>query len=312
MLSLVIPCYNEEKVVEEFYKQTIIEIRKLKVDYEFIFINDGSSDNTNSKLELLKEVDSKIRIITFSRNFGKEAAIFAGLKESKGEYVVLIDADLQHPPHLLPLMYQKITEEGFDSAATFRKSRNGEPRIRSYFSKKFYRIFNRLIDVDIKDGAQDYRMMTREMTNNLICLGEYHRFTKGLMAWIGFNTFYIGCENTERHDGETSWKFWGLVKYALDGIVAFTTKPLKISAFAGMIITSFAFIYMLKIIYNKIFIGGVIDGYSSLMVAVLFLAGIQLVSIGIVGEYIARIYEQIKGRPIYIKKENNEKNYKKN
>lgn len=303
LLSVITPCYNEEQTVELFYEELIKYLPSIDLDYEILFVDDGSKDKTLEKCKKLKEKDSKIKVVSFSRNFGKEAAMYAGLSEAKGDYVVLMDTDLQDPPYLLPDMVKAITEEGYDSAATYRVTRKGEPPIRSFFARKFYKLINSLINVEIVDGARDYRIMTRQMVDSILSMKEYHRFSKGIFAWVGYKTKYIEFENVERVAGETKWSFWKLVGYAIEGIVAFTTAPLRIATIAGVIVSLIGFIYMLFIVIKAIAFGDPVAGYPSLICVITLLGGIQLLVLGIIGEYLAKTYMESKKRPVYIIKE---------
>ena len=303
LLTVITPCYNEEETVELFYEELSKYLPCIDMDYEILFVDDGSKDKTLEKCKKLKERDSRIKVISFSRNFGKEAAMYAGLSESKGDYVVLMDTDLQDPPYLLPSMVLALTEEGYDSAATYRVTRQGEPPIRSFFARKFYRLINNLIDVEIVDGARDYRIMTRQMVDAILSMQEYHRFSKGIFAWVGFKTKYIEFENVERVAGETKWSFWKLVGYAIEGIVAFTTAPLRIATIAGIIVSMFGFLYMLFIVIKALVFGDPVAGYPSLICIITLLGGMQLLFLGILGEYLAKTYMETKKRPIYIIKE---------
>lgn len=303
LLTVITPCYNEEETVELFYEELSKYLPCIDMDYEILFVDDGSKDKTLEKCKKLKERDSRIKVISFSRNFGKEAAMYAGLSESKGDYVVLMDTDLQDPPYLLPSMVLALTEEGYDSAATYRVTRQGEPPIRSFFARKFYRLINNLIDVEIVDGARDYRIMTRQMVDAILSMQEYHRFSKGIFAWVGFKTKYIEFENVERVAGETKWSFWKLVGYAIEGIVAFTTAPLRIATIAGIIVSMFGFLYMLFIVIKALAFGDPVAGYPSLICIITLLGGMQLLFLGILGEYLAKTYMETKKRPIYIVKE---------
>lgn len=303
LLTVITPCYNEEETVELFYEELSKYLPCIDMDYEILFVDDGSKDKTLEKCKKLKERDSRIKVISFSRNFGKEAAMYAGLSESKGDYVVLMDTDLQDPPYLLPSMVLALTEEGYDSAATYRVTRQGEPPIRSFFARKFYRLINNLIDVEIVDGARDYRIMTRQMVDAILSMQEYHRFSKGIFAWVGFKTKYIEFENVERVAGETKWSFWKLVGYAIEGIVAFTTAPLRIATIAGIIVSMFGFLYMLFIVIKALVFGDPVAGYPSLICIITLLGGMQLLFLGILGEYLAKTYMETKKRPIYIVKE---------
>ena len=303
LISIITPCYNEQETIHYFYEETKKYLEKIDVDYEILFVNDGSKDKTLEECLKLKEKDSKIKIINFSRNFGKEAAMLAGMKESKGDFVVIMDTDLQDPPKLLPDMYKALTEEGFDSVATYRVSRKGEPPIRSFFARMFYKLINKMVDVEIVDGARDYRMMTRQMVDAILSMQEYHRFSKGIFAWVGFNTKYIEYENVERIAGETKWSFWKLFKYAIDGIVGFTTLPLRLATIVGVLVSAFGFFYMIYISAKALIFGDPVAGFPSLIVIITLLGGIQLLILGIMGEYLARTYMESKKRPVYIVKE---------
>ncbi|MFI3283971.1 MAG: glycosyltransferase family 2 protein [Erysipelotrichaceae bacterium] len=301
-LSIIVPCYNEQGVVDLFYDEAIKHIKETKLDYELIFVNDGSKDETVNDCLALKEKDSNIIVVDFSRNFGKEAAMLAGLETSTGDLVVLMDADLQDPPYLLPTMVKAVVEEGYDSAATYRVDRKGEPPIRSFFARKFYKMINKMTEVEIVDGARDYRMMSRDMVNAIISLPEVHRFSKGIFTWVGFKTKYIEFENVERVAGETKWSFWKLCKYAIEGIVGFTTFPLRLATIFGSIISVGAFLFMLFITIKAIIFGDPVAGYPSLVVIITMIGGIQLLLMGVMGEYLSRTYMETKRRPIYIVK----------
>ena len=297
-LSIVTPCLNEEEALPFFYKELSRYISD--IDYELIIVDDGSKEDTVKAALKLKEEDPNIKILSFSRNFGKEAAILAGLRESSGDLVVLIDADLQDPPRLLKEMIKILEDEKYDSVATYRVSRKGEPPIRSFFARLFYRLINKMIDVQIVDGARDYRMMKRPMVDAILKMSEYHRFSKGIFAWVGFETYYLEFENVKRVAGETKWSFWGLFKYAIDGIVAFSSLSLRFATIAGAIVSLFGFIYMVFIALKAIFFGDPVQGYPSLIVIISLLGGIQLLILGIIGEYLARTYMEVKHRPNYI------------
>ena len=299
-LSIIVPCYNEEGVTHLFYEEAIQHVVKCNCEYEMIFVNDGSRDKTLDELKQLKQKDAHIVIVDFSRNFGKEAAMLAGLKEATGDLVVLMDADLQDPPYLLPEMIRYIVEEGYDSVATHRVDRKGEPPIRSFFARKFYRVINKMTEVEIVDGARDYRMMTRDMVDAIISMPEYHRFSKGIFTWVGFKTKYVDFENVERVAGETKWSFWKLFKYALEGIVAFTTFPLRLATIFGCLISSIAFVFMCYIMIKAVLVGDPVPGYPSLIVTISLIGGIQLLVLGVMGEYLARTYMESKHRPVYI------------
>ena len=305
-ISVVVSCYNEEKALPLFYEE-MERVRKRDfdgiVDFEYIFVNDGSKDNTLKIMKELNEKDSKVRYISFSRNFGKEAAMYAGLEASVGDYVTLMDADLQDPPALLKQMYDYIKNEGFDSVGTRRVTRKGEPPIRSFFARKFYKIINKMSDIEMVDGARDYRLMTRQVVNSIISLKEYNRYSKGLFSFVGFDTKWIEYENVERVAGETKWSFWKLFKYALEGITAFSTTPLIFSSILGLIFCFVAFIAIIFIIVKTLVYGDPTAGWPSMACIVVFVSGIQLFTIGIIGQYLSKTYLEVKHRPIYIIKE---------
>ena len=303
LLSIITPCYNEEATIHYFYEETKKYLDTMDVDYEIIFVNDGSKDKTVEECLKVKEKDNNVKILNFSRNFGKEAAMYAGLNEAKGDLVVIMDTDLQDPPKLLPEMYNILQSNEYDSVATYRVNRKGEPPIRSFFARMFYKMINKMIDVEIVDGARDYRMMKRPMVDAIISMNEYHRFSKGIFAWVGFNTKYLEYENVERVAGETKWSFWKLFKYAIDGIVGFTTLPLRLATFTGIFVSMFGFLYMLYIVVKALVFGDPVAGFPSLIVIIALLGGIQLLFLGIIGEYLAKTYMETKKRPIYIIKE---------
>lgn len=299
-LSIIVPSYNEEKSLPIFYEELSKVLNNLDYTHEVIFVNDGSKDKTLEVLNQLKSIDERITIIDFSRNFGKEAGILAGLRESSGDLIAIMDADLQDPPYLLPKMIDEVIQNGFDSVATYRIDRKGEPPIRSYFARKFYQLINRVSEVEIVDGARDYRLMTRTMVDAILSLSEYHRFSKGIFAWVGFKTKYLAFENVERIAGETKWNFWKLFKYAIEGIVAFTTVPLRISMMFGILVSIMTFVYMVYVVVKALLFGDPVAGYPSMMTIILFLGGIQLLSIGVLGEYLSKTYMEVKHRPNYI------------
>ncbi len=303
LLSIVVPCFNEDESVEIFLE----EIQKTLKDYNFevIYVNDGSSDNTLKYIKELASKNSNVKYISFSRNFGKESAIFAGLKYASGDYICLMDADLQHPPKLIPEMLEAVLDEGYDVAAARRVSRKGEPKIKSFFSHRFYKVFNRISDIDMVEGATDYRIMTRQVVDSVLNLPEYNRFSKGLFQWVGFDTKWIEYENIERIAGESTWSFWGLIKYSIEGLVAFTTLPLSVSTFLGMVFSVIAFIYMLFIIIRYLIYSEAVPGYPTLICSLLLLGGIQLLSIGVLGKYLEKTYFEAKNRPIFIVQESN-------
>lgn len=306
LLSVVVPSYNEQEALPYFYKEICCvskEFEKKDVQMEFIFVDDGSKDDTLNVIKNYAENDARVHFVSFSRNFGKEAAIYAGLEASKGDYVVLMDADLQDPPSMLMEMYDAIAEEGYDSVATRRVTRKGEPVIRSFFARMFYKLMNKMSDVDLVDGARDYRLMTRVMVDAILSMPEYNRFTKGIFGWIGFNTKWIEYENQQRVAGETKWSFWKLFKYSLEGIIGFSTVPLMIASWLGVImciVSAFAIVF---VIVRQLLFGGSAFGWPSLVCIIVLIGGIQLFCIGILGQYLAKTYLETKNRPIYIAKE---------
>ena len=305
-LTAIIPCYNEESALRYFYEEMERVMRSMpQVDFELLFVNDGSKDNTLEQIKALSVRDERVKYISFSRNFGKEAAIYAGLEHSDGDLTAIMDADLQDPPSLLPRMYQAIVEEGYDSVATRRVNRKGEPPIRSFFARNFYRLMNRISKTDIVDGARDYRLMNRAFVNALLEMGEYNRFSKGLFGWVGFETKWLEFENVERVAGETKWSFWKLFLYSIDGIVAFSTMPLSIAAFFGVMMCLVAAGAILFIIIRQLLYGGSAFGWPSMVCIIMFWGGIQLLCMGILGSYLAKTYLEVKKRPIYICKETN-------
>lgn len=306
VLSVIVPCFNEEKSILAFYKeflQVFKDISNLK--YELIFIDDGSRDNTLSIIKDLSLKDENIKYISFSRNFGKEAAIYAGLENSKGDYVVLMDADLQDPPSLLPQMLDIIKTGEYDIVATRRVSRKGEPVIRSFCARLFYKLMNIFTNLNLVDGARDYRLMTRIVVDSILQVTEYNRFSKGIFGWIGFETKWLEYENIERLNGETSWSFWSLFRYSIEGIIGFSTIPLSISIFFGILISVLALIFLLYIFIQTLMFGNSVQGWASTVCIILFLGGIQLFSIGILGKYLEKVYLETKNRPIYLVKDNN-------
>lgn len=303
-IEIVVPCYNEESCVRPLYEAVDAVFKGIQgYTYNILYVNDGSRDNTLSELRRLKkDVPEKVEYISFSRNFGKEAAIYAGLSNSTGDLVVLMDADLQHPPALIPLMIEGI-EEGYDCCGARRVNRKGEPPIRSAFSRLFYRVINKTTSMKLVQGGSDYRMMTRQMVDAMMRMKERERFTKGIMSWVGFDTKWIEYENVERLAGESKWSFIGLAHYAVNGFVAFATAPLRAVIYFGSIITVVSIIYAVITLISALTSGAPRTGYSTILILLLFLSGVIITLIGVVGEYIARIYNELKARPIYIEKE---------
>ena len=303
-ISIIVSCYNEEASLPIFYEEINKVSNKMEnVDFEFMFVNDGSKDSTLNVIKDLYKKDKRVRYISFSRNFGKEAAMYAGLENVTGDYVTLMDADLQDPPALLPEMFKIIKEEGYDSVGTRRVTRKGEPPIRSFFARMFYKIINRMSKIEMVDGARDYRLMTRKVVDSINSLKEYNRYSKGLFSFVGFETKWLEYENVERVAGETKWSFWKLFKYAIEGIVAFSTVPLSLSAVLGIIICLIAFIAIVVIVIKTLIFGDPVGGWPSMVCILLFVSGIQLFCMGIIGQYLAKTYLETKKRPIYIVKE---------
>ncbi len=309
LISIIVPCYNEETSLPHFYeeiaKQSSLMQDKYGVTFEYIFVDDGSKDNTIGVLKEYAKKDERVKYISFSRNFGKEAAMFAGLQHSRGDMSAIMDADLQDPPYMLSAMYESIVQDGYDCVATRRTNRKGEPKVRSFFARRFYKLINKISKADIADGARDYRLMTRQVIDSILELGEYNRFSKGIFGWVGFNTKWLEFENTERIAGETKWSFWGLFLYSLDGIVAFSTAPLAIASIIGLIFCVIAFIMIGVIIAKTLIWGDPVAGYPSLICVILLIAGVQTFCMGILGQYLAKTYLEAKKRPIYIIKEKN-------
>lgn len=310
-ISLLIPCYNEEESVPLFYKEVTRVLSELKYEYELLFINDGSTDKTLEILKQLGERDMRVKYISFSRNFGKEAAMFAGFCNADGDYVAVMDADMQDPPSLIPEMLKYLESGEYDSVATRRVSRKGEPRIRSWFARKFYKIINRISDSDIVDGARDFRMMKKEMVDAIIAMSENNRFSKGIFGWIGFRTYWLPYKNVERVAGETKWNFWKLLKYAIDGIINFSEVPLSIASWFGFIMAFIDFIFMIFIIVRKLCFGDPVSGWASTVCIIIFIGAIQLFCMGVMGQYIAKTYTEVKNRPHYIISESNKEDIKK-
>lgn len=303
-ISIVVPCYNEQEALPYFY-EAINDVAKQMndVDFEFLFINDGSKDQTLAVIKKLYKQDKRIRFISFSRNFGKEAAMYAGLQNAKGDYVAVMDADLQDPPSLLVTMYETLKNEDYDCVATKRTTRKGEPVIRSFFARLFYRIINKISKADIVDGARDYRLMNRKMVDGILAMSEYNRFSKGIFGWVGYNTKWLSYENIERVAGQTKWSFFKLMIYSFEGIIAFSTAPLAIASLFGVLFCLIAFVGIL-IVFIRHFIGvESAFGWASTISIVLFVSGIQLFSIGVLGQYLAKTYLETKKRPIYLVRE---------
>lgn len=303
-ISVVVPCYNEEESIGLFYNEIILVAKEMDYEFEFIFINDGSLDGTLEKLKDLSKIDERVKYISFSRNFGKESAIYAGFLNASGEYVVMMDADLQDPPSLLPEMMEYINQ-GYDSVATRRVTRKGEPPIRSFFAMLYYKVINKISNVDIVDGARDYRLMSSQMKNAILSVSEYNRFSKGIFGWVGFRTKWLEYENIERAAGETKWSFWKLFLYSLEGIMAFSTMPLVLVSALGLLFCVLSFVLILFIVIRTTIYGDPVAGWPSLVCIICFISGIQLFCQGIFGQYLSKIYLETKDRPKYIIKETN-------
>ena len=300
-VTLIVPCYNEEESLPIFYRAAD-EVMDSLPDYDFtlLLVNDGSSDGTLALMRELSTRDARVQYITFSRNFGKEAAMYAGFCNARGDYVAVMDADMQDPPSLLPQMLAILEEGEYDSVATRRVTREGEPPIRSFFARMFYKLINRISDADVVDGARDFRLMKREMVQAIVSMCEYNRFSKGIFGWIGFKTKWLPYKNVERAAGETKWSFWGLFKYSIDGIVNFSQAPLSIASMAGLAFTIISFLMILFIVVRKLIFGDPVAGWASTICIILFIGGVQLLCMGIIGQYLAKTYLEVKRRPHYI------------
>ncbi|MCI8307094.1 MAG: glycosyltransferase family 2 protein [Lachnospiraceae bacterium] len=304
LCSIVVPCYNEQDAVPIYYGEMLKIFEMIpELDFEFVFIDDGSADGTLKIIKQLRDEDERVHYVSFSRNFGKEAGIYAGLEHARGDYVVIMDVDLQDPPELICGMYHTIKEEGYDCVATRRVNRKGEPPIRSFFARMFYKMINKISKTEIVDGARDYRFMTRQMADSIVSMHEYNRFSKGIFGWVGFKTKWIEYENIERVAGETKWSFWKLFNYSLEGIAAFSTVPLSIASFFGLLFCIVAFVGTIFISLRALIFGDPVSGWPSMVCIIMFLGGIQLLCIGIIGMYLSKTYLECKNRPIYISKE---------
>ena len=304
-VDLVVPCYNEQESIPLFYNEIKKVSKDINAKTNIIFVNDGSKDNTLEIMKDLAKKDNIVKYISFSRNFGKEAAMYAGLKESTGDYVTVMDVDLQDPPSLLKEMIRLIEEEGYDIVGTRRVTRKGEPPIRSFFARCFYKIINKMSKVEMVDGARDYRLMTRQVVDSILEMKEYNRYSKGLFSYVGFKTKWLEYENIQRVAGETKWSFWKLFIYAIEGIVSFTTVPLTIATLIGFLFCIIAFIMIIVIIVKTLVYGDPTAGWPSMACIIFLVSGIQLMCIGVIGEYLAKMYLEVKNRPIYIIKETN-------
>ena len=306
-ISIVVPCYNEQAALPLFYQEiTRVASEMDYAEFEFVFIDDGSKDDTLPTLRRLAAQDARVRFVSFSRNFGKEAGMLAGLEAATGDFVATMDADLQDPPGLLPELYKAVTEEGYDCAAPRRTRRAGERPIRSFFARMFYKLINRISDADIVDGARDYRLMRRAMVDAILSMREYNRFSKGIFGWVGFKTKWVPFVNVERVAGETKWSFWKLFLYSLEGIVAFSTAPLALASVLGVLLCIVAFIFIAVVLVKTLAFGDPVGGWPSMMCVILFLGGVQLLCIGISGQYLAKTYLETKHRPVYLVRETEE------
>lgn len=302
-LSIVVPCFNEEQALPFFFEETEKVIQSMDIDREYIFVNDGSSDQTLKVLKEFNELYPEIvHYVDFSRNFGKEAALYAGLIYTTGDFVTVMDADLQDPPELLPKMYELIVNQDYDCVGTRRANRSGEPIIRSFFANQFYKLINKISQTEMVNGARDFRLMTRQMVDAILKLSEYNRFSKGLFRWVGFKTTYLSYENKERVAGETSWSFWSLFKYSLEGIINFSNAPLLLSAWMGVVSFAISIVMMIFIVVRTITFGNETSGWTSMVTIMLLIGGIQLLGIGVLGQYIGKIYLEVKKRPVFIVK----------
>lgn len=304
LLSIVVPCFNEEEAVTLFLHETQKYERELaeKVDFEYLFVDDGSKDQTLAVLKGLSKQFANVHYLALSRNFGKESALLAGLEHAQGDYITVMDADLQDPPALLVQMYDKI-QEGFDIVGSRRKNRDGEPPIRTFFSKLFYKMINAVSTTKIVDGARDYRLMTRQVLDSVLEMGEVNRFSKGIFSWVGYKTYYISFDNRERVAGQTSWNFWQLVSYSMDSFINFSEALLSLATYSGLLSFIASIIGILFVVIRKLTVGGSVNGWASMIVVILFIGGLQLLCLGILGKYVAKIFLETKKRPIYILKE---------
>lgn len=302
-LSLIVPCFNEQEATPIFYDALTRQLQTMPVEAEIIFVDDGSSDGTLAAVRALRQKDERVHFVSFSRNFGKEAAMFAGLEASTGDYIAIMDVDLQDPPSLLPRMLEGIEKEGYDCVATRRVTRKGEPRLRSFFARRFYRLINRISRTEIVDGARDFRLMTRQMVDSILSLKEVSRFSKGIFSWVGYRTHWLEYENIERVAGETKWNFWKLLLYSIDGIIGFSTAPLAIASVMGLAFCLLAFLLILYFFIKTIIWGDPVAGFPATICIMLLLGGLQLFSVGILGQYLSKTYLETKRRPIYIARE---------
>ena len=305
LLSIIVPCYNEQEALPLFYREASAVLTQMDCDYELLLINDGSKDNTLAIMKELAASNPHVFYFSFSRNFGKEAAMYAGFCNARGDYIAVMDADLQDPPSLLPEMVKVLASGEYDSVATRRSDRVGEPPVRSWFARRFYALINRISDADIVDGARDFRLMTRDMKDAILSMTEYNRFSKGIFGWVGFRTMWLPYENVERVAGETKWSFWKLFKYAIDGIINFSQAPLSVASWFGMLMTAFSFLFLVFIVLRRLIFGDPVAGWASTICVIIFIGGIQLFCLGIMGQYLAKTYMETKHRPHYIVSDTN-------
>ena len=305
LLSIIVPCYNEQEALPLFYREASAVLSQMDCDYELLLINDGSKDRTLAIMKELAASDPHVFYFSFSRNFGKEAAMYAGFCNARGDYIAVMDADLQDPPSLLPEMVKVLAGGEYDSVATRRSDRAGEPPVRSWFARRFYALINRISDADIVDGARDFRLMTRDMKDAILSMTEYNRFSKGIFGWVGFKTMWLPYENVERVAGETKWSFWKLFKYAIDGIINFSQAPLSIASWFGMLMTAFSFLFLVFIVLRRLIFGDPVAGWASTICVIIFIGGLQLFCLGIIGQYLAKTYMETKHRPHYIVSDTN-------
>ena len=309
-ISIIVPCYNEQEVLPLFFEKVTEVLSSMGNPYELLFVDDGSKDETLGILQRYAEKDVHVKYVSFSRNFGKEAAMYAGLCNATGDFVAVMDADLQDPPELIPDMAARLESDEYDCVATYRKTRNGEPPVRSWFAHKFYQIMNRISEADIRDGARDFRLMKRTMVDAIVRMTEYNRFSKGIFGWVGFRTYWIPYENVERAAGQSKWSFWKLFKYAIEGFINFSNAPLNFASWFGFLMTGIAFVMLIFIVVRKLIFGDPVAGWASTICVIIFIGGIQLFCIGVMGQYIAKIYSETKNRPHYIVARSNLDNVK--
>ncbi len=310
-VSIIVPCLNEQEVLPLFYDAILPELKKIDAYYEILLVDDGSDDDTISVMQSLAQKDPCVRYYSFSRNFGKEAAMYAGFVNAKGDYIVVMDVDLQDPPDMLPKMFSVLEEGTYDCVATRRVNRKGEPFFRSLFATAFYRIINRISDAQIMDGARDYRMMTRAMADAILSMSEYNRFSKGIFGWVGFRICWLEFENTKRKAGKSKWSFWGLLRYAVDGILNFSQVPLSIASWIGIMMTLFSAVMLVFVVVRRAVFGDPVAGWASLICVIIFIGGLQLFCLGIMGQYMAKMYMETKKRPHFIIARSNDEEVRK-